>query len=220
MSLPSTSLVLTQNKKYNLVIHQHHFLLHNSFPEEFPIYSCFPLRSNNSMAEDPHTKFHAGRIERGRIVLLRTCDAHSIYLYFMGVAAEKSSQFMNQAWFHGAVFQVNHHTELITFSNLKSLNMQKNVLFLLFILSGTSSAHYHPLPLKILSIMPTMNMPQAYLLRNIKHYLIQGIENTSNNNTTSKKNAETIICCQQGQQLMFILAWEKKGQFSLYHLIS
>lgn len=39
MTLLSTSLVLTQNKKYNLVIHQHHFLLHNSFPEEFPIYS-------------------------------------------------------------------------------------------------------------------------------------------------------------------------------------
>lgn len=40
-----------------------------------------------------------------------------------------------------------------------------------------------------------MNMPQAYFLRNIKHYLIQCIENMSNNNTTSKKNAETIICC-------------------------
>jgi len=39
--------------------------------------------------------------------------------------------------------------------------------------------------------MPTMNMPQAYFLRNIKHYLIEHIENMSNNNTTSKKNAET-----------------------------
>lgn len=95
MTLLSTSLVLTQNKKYNLVIHQHHFLLHNSFPEEFPIYSCFPLRSSNGMAEDPHTKFHTGRIERGWIVHLRRCNAHSIHLYFMGVAAEKPSQFIN-----------------------------------------------------------------------------------------------------------------------------
>lgn len=82
------------------------------------------------MAEDPHMKFHTGRIERGRIVHLGRCNAYSIYLNFMGVAAEKPSQFINWAWFHSAVFQVNHPTELITFANLKSLNMQKNVLFL------------------------------------------------------------------------------------------
>lgn len=95
MSLASTSLVLTQNKRYNLVINQHHFLLHNSFPEEFPIYSCFPLRPRNGVAEDPHMKFHTSGIERGRTVHLRRCNAHSIYLYFMGVAAEKPSQFIN-----------------------------------------------------------------------------------------------------------------------------
>lgn len=95
MSLPSTSLVLTQNKKYNLVIHQHHFLLQNSFPEEFPMCSCFPLRSSNGTAENPHMKFHTSRREGGRRVHLRRCNAHSIYLYFMGVAAEKPSQFIN-----------------------------------------------------------------------------------------------------------------------------
>lgn len=90
MSLPSTSLVLTQNKNYDLVIHQHHFLLHNSFPQEFPIYSCFSLRSSNGMAEDPHMKFHTGRIERERIVLLRTCNAHSIYLCILWEWQQKS----------------------------------------------------------------------------------------------------------------------------------
>lgn len=94
-SLPNTSLLLTQNKKYNLLSHQHHFRLHNSFPEEFPIYSCFPVRSSNGMAEDQHMKFHTDRIVRGRMILLRACTAHSIHLYFMGVAAEKASQFTN-----------------------------------------------------------------------------------------------------------------------------
>lgn len=93
-SLPSI-LVLTQNEKYNLVSHQHHFLLHNSFPEEFPIYSCFPVRSSNDMAGDQHKKFHTDRKLRGRMVLLRECTAHSIYLYFMGVAVENTSQFIN-----------------------------------------------------------------------------------------------------------------------------
>lgn len=82
-------------QKYNLMIHQHQFLLHNSFPEEFPVCSCFPLRSSSGMAENPHIKFHTGTIERGRIVSLRRCNADSIYLYFMGVAAEKPSQFIN-----------------------------------------------------------------------------------------------------------------------------
>lgn len=90
-SLPSTSLVLTQNEKCNLVSHQHHFLLHNSFPEELPIYSCFPVRCGSGMAEDQHMKFYTDRTVRGRTVLLRVCTVHSIYLYFMGVAVEKAS---------------------------------------------------------------------------------------------------------------------------------
>lgn len=81
------------------------------------------------MAEQ-HRKCHADRVERGRIrVLLRACMAHSIYLYFTGVAGEKASRFINLASFPGVIFQVNHHIELIVLSNLKSLNMQKNVLF-------------------------------------------------------------------------------------------
>lgn len=98
-----------------------------SFPEEFPIYSSFPVRS--VMAEQ-HRKCHADRIERGRIkVLLRACVAHSIYLYFTGVEGEKPSWFINLVCFSSVIFQVNHHIELIVFSNLKSLNMKKNVLF-------------------------------------------------------------------------------------------
>lgn len=83
-SLPNSSLVLTQNEKYNLVSHQYHFLLHHSFPEEFLIYSSLPVRSSNRMAEDQHMKFHIDKVVRGRIVLLRACTVHSIYLCFTG----------------------------------------------------------------------------------------------------------------------------------------
>lgn len=94
-SLPGTSLALTQSEKYNLVSHQHHCLLHNSFPEEFPIYSCLPVRSSNGMAEDQRMKFHTDRIVRGRMAVLRACMVLSIYPYFTGVAVEKASQLIN-----------------------------------------------------------------------------------------------------------------------------